>query len=297
MDFRPLTALLIEDNPGDVRLMQELLSEERTPGLVIETAENLAHGLERLHLGSFDVVLLDLGLPDSEGMDTLSGVREYAPETPVVVLTVQNDEVTAIRALQAGAQDYLVKGELDAKVLIRSIRYAVERLRLLIELDRARHAEQQEREFRSLARFAPADSVSITAKMYGKTPLKDELPHSFDELVKRYMRILGLAVESKAYKVDHPVSAGLRQIGQDLGFLKAGPRDVIDIHQAALQEKTEELGGADLRICIEESRFLVLELMGNLAAHYRDYYACCAPDEGTGTRKTSPAVPTFSEEA
>jgi diguanylate cyclase (GGDEF)-like protein len=120
--------LLVEDNPGDARLVEIMLSE---PGLMrdfeITHASRLGEAVEALEGSPFDVVLLDLSLPDSSGMETVERVRTAASRTPVVVLSGQDDEQTALRALQGGAEDYLVKGRGDGDLVARAIRYAIQR--------------------------------------------------------------------------------------------------------------------------------------------------------------------------
>ncbi|MGC1403979.1 MAG: ATP-binding protein [Thermodesulfobacteriota bacterium] len=119
--------LLIEDNPGDARLIKESLKEVRETAYEIETAERLTTGLELLTRGGIDCLLLDLNLPDSQGIDTCVKVHSHAPQIPIVVLTGLDDEATASMAVRGGAQDYLPKGSLESNLLNRSLRYAIER--------------------------------------------------------------------------------------------------------------------------------------------------------------------------
>ena len=119
--------LLIEDNPGDTRLIREILSEANGGIAELECEEMLASGLEHLARERFDVLLLDLTLPDSRGLETLEKVRPFEQKMPVVVLTGLDDDETAQKALESGAQDYLVKGEITADSLERAIRYALGR--------------------------------------------------------------------------------------------------------------------------------------------------------------------------
>ena len=119
--------LLIEDDPGDADLLQELLSEEKSYVYTLEWVERLQTGLERLALGGIDVVLLDLSLPDSHGLDTFIAVNTHAPALPAVVLSGLDDETIALEAVRQGAQDYLVKGQVDGRIIARVIRYAIER--------------------------------------------------------------------------------------------------------------------------------------------------------------------------
>ena len=129
--------LLIEDNPGDADLVRLRLVEGR-PHLQVECVGRLSEALDFLATETPSLVLLDLNLPDSRGADTFRKVREMAPDVPVVVLSGQDDEGMAVKALHQGVQDYLVKGDMSSKQLERAMRYAVERQALLLSLDIAR---------------------------------------------------------------------------------------------------------------------------------------------------------------
>jgi len=124
-----INVLLIEDNPGDASLVQETLNGTSDPAYSVESVSCLSDGLERLADGGIDILLLDLGLPDSQGLAGLALIRALAPAVPVVVLSGAADEQFAVEAVQAGAQDYLVKGSADRNLLARSLRYAIERKR------------------------------------------------------------------------------------------------------------------------------------------------------------------------
>jgi signal transduction histidine kinase len=138
-----VTVLLIEDNPGDARLIRELLSEEKGGSFRLEYADRLSLGIERLASGKVDIVLLDLGLPDSQGFDTFIKVHNSVPQVPVVILSGLTDEELAAKAVREGAQDYLVKGHVDSDLLGRSLRYAIERKRVEVELQKYRdHLEE-----------------------------------------------------------------------------------------------------------------------------------------------------------
>ena len=150
MDDRPIQVLLIEDNTGDARLIGEMLSEARDASFDVEYFKQLSVGLERLSSGGIDVILLDLSLPDSQGFETFSQVYAEASEVPTVVLTGLDDEVIGVNAVREGAQDYLVKGEVDGNLLVRAIRYAIERKRAEETLQKARD------ELRNLAGYLQA---------------------------------------------------------------------------------------------------------------------------------------------
>lgn len=122
-----LKLLMIEDNPGDARLIHEMLSEADGAPFDSESVNGLSKGLKRLAAGYFDVLLLDLGLPDSQGLDTFNKLHAQSPQVPVVILTDLDDASLAYKAVRNGAQDYLVKSQMNSNLLIRSMYYAIER--------------------------------------------------------------------------------------------------------------------------------------------------------------------------
>jgi signal transduction histidine kinase len=119
--------LLIEDNRADARLIQELLREANPAGFRLEFAEKLQQGIQLLKDNFPDVILLDLSLPDSQGLETFSQIHQNAPYVPVVVLSGLDDNAIALEAVRKGAQDYLVKGRVDGPMLARVMSYAIER--------------------------------------------------------------------------------------------------------------------------------------------------------------------------
>lgn len=153
-----LRVLIVEDNPGDARLLQEVLRESRSMQIEWQHVTRLADGLAALQGGALDLVLLDLSLPDARGLEAVVRTHAAAPHLPIVILTGLDDEVTARAAIGEGAQDYLVKGQLDHHLLARAILYAVERSRaeesarrLIMEQAARRQAEAAERGSRLLA--------------------------------------------------------------------------------------------------------------------------------------------------
>jgi len=130
----PTVVLLIEDDPYDAELTMALLGEIRNFRCLAERADTLSRGLERLSRGGVDLVLLDLGLPDSLGLGTFELAYVQYPDIPIIILSGLADEEMAIKTVQEGAQDYLVKGNFDGNLLARAIRYAIERHRIKAEL-------------------------------------------------------------------------------------------------------------------------------------------------------------------
>ncbi len=140
MSGNPINILLVEDNPGDVALLKVLLSDECGDHVSIDTASRVSEAITKLDAGGVDVVLLDLTLPDAQGLEALVHLAPHAHRVPVIVQTGLDDDDLAVKAMQLGAQDYINKGKPDGRLLVRRIRQAIERTRTAREL-----AEQRRR--------------------------------------------------------------------------------------------------------------------------------------------------------
>jgi signal transduction histidine kinase len=161
-----LVLLVIEDNPGDARLVTESLSGSRR--FEMEYADRLDAGISRLARGGVDVVILDLGLPDSQGLDGLKKVLADTPLVPVVVITGTGDETLGRSAVAVGAQDFIVKGDFEPKSLVRTLTYAVERQGLLAELQVGRDELQAMNEvMRNFVAVAAHDLRTPLASIVG----------------------------------------------------------------------------------------------------------------------------------
>jgi PAS domain S-box-containing protein len=126
---RKIAVLLVEDNPGDARLMREYLTDPQGSSFRLEHVASLQAGLDRLAQGGIDLVLLDLSLPDSPVPETFRRTHAAAPDVPIIVMSGLDDEKFAIQTVQEGAQDYLVKADVDTRLLVHAMRYAIERKR------------------------------------------------------------------------------------------------------------------------------------------------------------------------
>lgn len=134
LTYRPTRILLVEEDPSGLEKLRLSLSRVRDARFEIEWAGELAAALQRMSEGGIDIVLLDLFLPDSEGLATFERCYAFAPDVPIIVLTDMDDDQAAMSTVQGGAQDYLVKDLVTEQLLARSIRYAIERHRLLSAL-------------------------------------------------------------------------------------------------------------------------------------------------------------------
>lgn len=127
MSLKTINMLLIEDSPGDSLLIQEAIKEAGSGKIKIECVERLDKGLNRLARGGIDIVLLDLSLPDSLGLNTFSKLHTAVPSIPIIVLSGHDDELIALNAVQEGALEYLIKGQADKNKLVQSIQAAIQR--------------------------------------------------------------------------------------------------------------------------------------------------------------------------
>lgn len=208
MDHRPANVLLIEDNPGDADLVRLRLVEGKSD-VHVNCVPRLSDALACLEAETPLLVLLDLNLPDSHGADTYHRIRQKAPNVPVVILSGQDDEALAIKAVHQGVQDYLIKGDVTGKQLERALRYAVERQGLLLALDVTR---KQQLEFKN--RFLSHVSHEL------RTPLT---------CIHQYVTLLldGLAGPLAAEQGDH-----LKTVLKSVNQLHAMIRDLLEATRA-----------------------------------------------------------------
>ncbi|MGA8151212.1 MAG: hybrid sensor histidine kinase/response regulator [Terriglobales bacterium] len=208
MNDQATNVLLIEDNPGDADLVRLRLVEGKTPVNVF-CVNRLADGIASLSAETPSLILLDLNLPDSHGSETFRKILEKAPDVPIVILSGQEDEALAIRAVHQGVQDYLVKGEITSRHLERAMRYAVERQGLLRSLEISR---KQQLEFKN--RFLSHVSHEL------RTPLT---------CIHQYVSLLydGLSGAVSPEQRDH-----LRTILKSVNQLHAMIRDLLEATRA-----------------------------------------------------------------
>lgn len=170
----PIKVLLIEDNLDEVRAIGEMLSDASLyrPSTSFELVHvrNVGAGLSRLVKALFDVILLDLSLTDSQGIDMISSVRSLAPRIPIITLTDVEDEGFAIEAMQRGMQDYLVKGAINSNSLVRAIRQAIERQRMVTELEqKATELQIRNTELDEFAQTVAHQVQGLLSQMVGYT--------------------------------------------------------------------------------------------------------------------------------
>ena len=270
--------LLIEDNPLNIKLIEELLwcddNEENNKKIFnVTSCKDIKTATQKLNQNQFDVILLDLLLPDSEGLNTLTTIRELANNIPIVIQTASNDETLMVKCFQMGVHGYLRKINLDRNILIYAIELAFQRQGYIDQVKAIEQQKQQEVEIKGLEQFNNSfASTNITSRMFGSQPIRESIPDIFQELVEDYGKLLDLALEQNAYRVEHNINEQLISLAEKLGFFKATPRDVVAIHTNALKLKNKNVLPAKAQAYIVEGRLMVLELMGYLTSYYRKYY-------------------------
>ncbi len=238
MTVRPITILLVEDNPADARLVQLLLADARAPRYTLVHVDRLATAVETLTSGCpVDAILLDLGLPDGQGLTTVTRLRGVAPRVPIVIMSGNDDEAVAVAGVRDGAQDYLVKGRVEADGLARALRYAIERQEAETRLAAALETQQEAN--RQLARLnkAKSDFVSIVGHEF-RTPLTGIL--GFSEIM-RDEEISPVEVREYAGDINADAARLIRLITEmlDLDRMEAGQvtlrREMVDVRTLVVE--------------------------------------------------------------
>jgi PAS domain S-box-containing protein len=222
MPTEPIQILIVEDNPGDLRIVCEMVRE--APHLVLHPVDSLAAGIRYLLTERVDVILLDLGLPDSQGLATLAAIIEADATVPVVVLTGRDDEAFGQEAVRNGAQDYLVKGRVVEHALTRAVRYALERhevqARLMEDERRYRLLAENlpfivsrfDREFRYLYVNPVVERITglKPAAFLGKTDEELGMPTALAELWREKLQRVFESAETEHLEFEFPSPQGAR---------------------------------------------------------------------------------------
>lgn len=276
-----LTVLLLEDELIEAEIIEEMLHNLTSANLANHYRFQVVHfptlgeGMAYLqsHHGEVDVILLDFMLPDSSGINSLRAIRRDFPQLPIIIETGNEDENLVVQAFQLGAQGYILKKNLDQNLLVYALQLAIEKHRSAQYMTAQGNTELEIESLEELA-FSISGNTNITARLFGSSSLKNSVPDIFQEYVDIYDNLLDQLLEQHVYRQDNHFSQKLRITANKLGFLKASPRDVVDIHTQALKQKQQQEGvnPTKLQAYVKEGRIMLLELMGYLTAYYRRYY-------------------------
>lgn len=256
--------LIVEDNPSDVRLIKDLLDGVDAYRFELTRAVRLAEAIRCRDKTEHDLIVLDLNLPDSSGLDTLRAICSDPFHMPIIVLTGAHDEDTGQDAVRLGAQDYLVKDDLTEQTLKRSILYTLARHELAMQ-----YRHRLEQELRGFERASETGALPVASATYSAVPLRDAAPEAFSKLARKYAKALDAALERRLFKRHADLSTKLREFAEDLGALRASSRDVADMHIFVLEAALRETLPQRSQAYLEEGRFVAFELLGHLANVYR----------------------------
>jgi two-component system sensor histidine kinase/response regulator len=228
MRTKALQVLLVEDNAGDARLLREMFSKETVGSFELSHLTHMREAEVRLKAGGVDIVLLDMGLPDGHGLETLRRARAAAPDVVMIVLTGMEDEALAAAAMKEGAQDYLIKGQIENRALPRALRHAIERQRMQRETDLMRKNEVELRD-----QFLSHVSHEL------RSPLTSI--YSFSTIIAD-----GLAGETSPQQNDY-----LQIILRNVRQLQSMIEDLLQVTQAQAHKLSVELESVSLNEAIE----------------------------------------------
>lgn len=257
--------LVVDDDASITRLLVETLR----PNFDAHGVTSVAEALEFIAQHEVAIVVADQRMPDGDGLELLGAVRNIQPTAVGVLITAHAEVGSAIQAINSARVLGFLTKPWDESELMLVLRRAMDAHYALRQLSRA--SRQPDRELETLQRLASNTPVPVTARGYGALSLREGLPDVFMELTDAYARALGMAIEQRSFKIEHRSSAVLHAIADRLGALGAGPRDVIDVHLAALRRRLSETAGREGSDVAEESRLLVLELMGHVVTYYRNH--------------------------
>jgi DNA-binding NarL/FixJ family response regulator len=246
--------VLVVDADGKVTsqlaaVFEELPERER---FALARAASLEETLAGLAAGDTDVMLLPVS-PLDQGLGPLVTIRAEAPTLPIVVLCAAGDEPLAVKAVQLGATDYLVAEQLYGTLAARSLRHAVEVARV-----------------KTVLASYKAESPSPGGAGSRPAPLRAAFPDRFAELASEYGEILDRAVEQILQRRPVSLEARLQRLAGIAAELRAGPRDIVELHTAAMKQREAEHGPQRMKVYLAEGRVRLLELMGHLVTFYRD---------------------------
>lgn len=280
--------LLVDDNEADLALVEGLLA---APDYVLVRAASGAEALRQIVAQDFAAIVLDGMMPAMDGFETARQIKKHerAKLFPIIFLTANAwDERLPSLGYEAGAVDYLTKPVdgfvLKSKVAVfadlfraqQALRREVserERLAAQIQADQKRRLDELEREKAALLNFAAGQPATpVTARLSGELLLQEGSPQKFTDLRDRYAAVLEQAVDGRVHVKHYNLSLPLEEMASEMAFLGAGPKDVVDVHKAALAKACDGRPEARVRVTSDEARFLLVELMGYLAAVYRSYY-------------------------
>lgn len=265
MEIKIIRILLIEDYQGDARLIQEMLKEVNKNRFELFHTQSLTHGLKVLTEQEIDILLLDLILPDSKGLETLYKITYTISHIPIIVMTGIEDEDVGLKAIHEGAQDYLVKGQVNSNLLLKTINYALERNRLMMKLKQTYQQEIEEKQ-RIAEHYQAIIQSSERPDIDAQYSLDQKM---LQQLTQKYRNIVIQYVRAVRIREDRP-SERIRNFAILAAKLKVRAKDIVQIHIKVLEEFANLTLPSEEREFSNDARLVLVELMGSLLDLYRN---------------------------
>lgn len=260
------TILVVDDDRDLAETLAETLRLEFEV-LAVTAPEAALAALERQDLA---VLIADQQMPGMDGVALLAEARRRRPDVVGLMLTAHADLDTALQAINTARAFAFLTKPWDADELLVIVRRAVEAHRAL-RRQRDNLLMLWQRELQTLQELSRSTPTPVTAQRFGDGPLRDRVPDLFEELTRRYVEVLDNAFEQRNYRVEHRVSENLVLLADRLSTLRAGPRDVMELHTVVMPRRLQRASLEEAEAFAEEGRMLVLELMGHLVSCYRAY--------------------------
>lgn len=253
--------LVVDDEADSAANVQFVLEKNDFRVAVVHTAEQTFRFLEGEQP---DLILLDVVLPDIPGIEFCKALKLDQRSKTVPVVLISGQRVTAedrLHGIENGAFDYLTR-PFKANELVSALHKA---------LSAGRDREDESAANRELASY---QTLSIrpaqeTAALYNAAPLKKAYPESFQYLQAEYNQLLDESIEVRFFLVEHNLSERLGNLAERLGFLKAGAKDILDLHRGCILNRIDKATLKEQKVILEESRLMLIELMGYMINHYR----------------------------
>lgn len=252
--------LLVEDNADDAGFVLSALVGREPGDFAVHVEETCQGALNHLTAHPVDVILLDLCLPDRRGLEIMVAVRDAAREAVIIVQTGSQDAKLARACLDAGAQDYLHKDDMDGATLRRVIGDAVCRL----NGERNHATTTMLTDYRGLS----SRSGAVSAALAGSGPLLQRDPEQFEAVIEAYAELLDSYVDAVRLRSPRP-RARMERVAAVIGDQGGGPQDLVDAHVAALERVVTRESESRARVLTIDGRLMALEMMGILVDYYR----------------------------
>lgn len=303
-----ISILIVDDEENVTRSLERNLRDH----FIVYTANSGLQALDILSKHEIAVILADQRMPEMGGVEFLQAAQKIQPESLSMIISGYSDINALVTALNINSiRGFLskpwdinhLKTQIhtaaveykaifhDKRILRNSVETIVELQSLMANLkylldtivfeestdslsdeENQQQKESQQAEATTMASFYQNKNTEISSNAFGVSYLKNSDSDSFNKLAQQYQEVLENAFEQRIYRIEYPISDKLKALAESLGFLRAGPRDVIEIHYHVLQSYSEIQNAAKRSIYNEEGRMLILELMGYMVQFYRRYY-------------------------